>query len=337
MTAAVAVMSVVGFAFIIDHIWLIDQRDVLKGAADAAAIAATHEMDRRIAADSDITPTDLYAAVNLVAWNYAKLNFAWMSEDRLDRAKETLRVDASPQRVQGTVDVVLTADLGGTLFSRHLPAVSNYKGPEKIHNRARVETRVRPIEAVLAIDISYSMQDKLEGGLPDEDTDEKSRMVIIKDAAKALVNILRPNTHNRVAIGVVPWHLTVRLADTTATTWSTRRWARYPTERTYGMPYECTTSLSSCTPDAVAAELPASAPEDWNGCLDGHRMGGSGTSAAAAGVADLFTTPSASPFSQAYYPAFYGVQYECVIAFEDDLSDLPSDYHRHQCYNPYDA
>ena len=40
VTAAVAVMSVVGFAFVIDHIWLVDQRDVLKSAADAVLFRA---------------------------------------------------------------------------------------------------------------------------------------------------------------------------------------------------------------------------------------------------------------------------------------------------------
>ena len=91
--------------------------------------------------------------------------------------------------------------------------------------------------------------------------------------------------------------------------------------------------MSTCTPDAVTAELPETAPEEWKRCLDGHRMGGSGTSAAAPGVTDLFTKPSANPFSQAYYPAFYGVQYECSPW---DLEDWPSDYYDHRCYDPYD-
>ena len=133
----------------------------------------------------------------------------------------------------------------------------------------------------------------------------------------------------------MPWHFTVRLADATASDWSTKRWARYPTERTYGVPYECTPSLNTCKPDAIKAELPSSAPEDWDGCLDGHRMGGSGTSAANPAVADLFTTPSVNAFSQGYYPSLYGFQYECSPW--DNFEDYPSDFWDMSCYNPYDA
>lgn len=334
VTAAVAVMSVAGFAFVTDHIWLIDQRDVLKNAADAAAIAATKEMNRRLVPTPDMSEADLKTAIASVAENYIKLNLAYLSTDRRTRAEETLTVAVTPDRNLGTVDVATTADLGGTLFSRHLPILSNYKGPAKVGTKAGVETKVTPVEAILAIDVSTSMQATLDSGTPGQG--EKSRMDIVKDAAKALVNILRPNEHNRVAIGVVPWHFTVRLADATATDWSDKRWARYPTERTYGVPYECTPSLDTCKPDAVKAELPSSAPEDWDGCLDGHRMGGSGTSAANPAVADLFTTPSVNAFSQAYYPSLYGFRYHCNPWAGLPIEDLPSDYYDLSCYNPYD-
>ena len=311
VTAAVAVMSVAGFAFITDHIWLIDQRDVLKSAASAAGVAATKEMNRRLVPSPDMTQAELTAALTPVARNYVELNLAYLPTDSLTRAKQTLTVAVRPDRNLGTVDVAATADLGGTLFSRHLPVLSNYKGPEKVGTRAGVETSVTPVEAVLAIDVSTSMQVTLAARTPGEG--EQSRMDVVKDAAKALVNILRPNQHNRVAIGVVPWHFNVRLADAMAEDWSDKRWARYPTERTYGVPYECTPSLNTCEPDAVTAILPSSAPadEDWNGCLDGHRMGGSGTRAATPAVADLFTTPTVNAFSQAYYPSLYGYRYEC--------------------------
>ena len=335
VTAVVAAMSVAGFAFIVDHIWLIDQRDVLKSAADAGAIAATKEMNRRLIPDPDISQADLTTALTPVARNYIELNLAYLPTNRLTRAKETLAVAVTPDGDRGTVDVAASADLGGTLFSRHLPILSNYKGPATVGTRAGVETEVTPIEAVLAIDVSTSMQIKLDGGTPNKDLNEKSRMDIVKDAAKALVNILRPNEHNRVAIGVVPWHFAVRLADATATDWSTKLWARYPTERTYGVPYECHESASTCTPAAITATLPSSAPEDWEGCLDGHRMGGSGTSAANPAVADLFTTPSVDPFSQAYYPSLYGYQYECNPW--TSIEDFPSDYYDLSCYNPYSA
>ena len=177
------------------------------------------------------------------------------------------------------------------------------------------------------------MRIKLEGGEPG--AGEKGRIGIVKDAAKALVDILGPNAHNRVAIGVVPWHLTVRLADETATAWSTKRWARYPTRRTYGVPYKCHSLTDTCEPDAVEEQLSSSAPEDWKGCLDGHRMGSSGTHAASPAVADLFTLPSLSAFAQAYYPSLDGFRYKCRPY--EEYSDYPSDYGEHYCYDLYDA
>ena len=336
VTAAVVVMSVAGFAFIIDHIWLVDQRDVLKSAANAAGIAATKEMNRRLVPSPDMTQAELTTALTPVARNYLELNLAYLPTDRLTRAKETLTLTVTLDKDLGTVNVATTADLGGTLFSRKLPVLGSYKGPAKIGTDAGAETRVIPVEVVLAIDVSTSMRSKLDGGILDEDSNEKSRMDIVKDAAKALVNILRPNEHNRVAIGVVPWHFSVRLADAMATDWSTKRWARYPTERTYDVPYVCPESASTCSPAAITATLPSSAPENWEGCLDGHRMGGSGTSAANPAVADLFTTPSADPFSQAYYPSLQGFQYQCDPWAGLPIEDIPSDYTSHKCYDLYD-
>ena len=332
VTAAVAVMSVAGFAFVIDHNWLIDQRDVLKNAADAAAIAATKEMNRRLVPTPDMSEADLKTAIASVAENYIKLNLAYLSTDRRTRAEETLTVAVTPDRNLGTVDVATTADLGGTLFSRHLPILSNYKGPAKVGTKAGVETSVTPVEAVLAIDVSTSMWAKLNPGTSGQG--EKSRMAIVKDAAKALVNILRPNEHNRVAIGVVPWHFNVRLAAEMASDWSDKRWARYPTKRTYGVPYGCADIYSEwnvCQAAADDDELPQTAPEDWLGCLDSHRMGGSGTHAANVSKSDFFSLPSISPLAQAYFPALYGSKYECFT-----LETFPSDTWWYRCYDLYD-
>ena len=332
VTAAVAVMSVAGFAFVTDHIWQIDQCDVLKNAADAAAIAATKEMNRRLVPTPDMSEDDLKTAIASVAENYIKLNLAYLSTDRRTRAEETLTVAVTPDRNLGTVDVATTADLGGTLFSRHLPILSNYKGPAKVGTKAGVETSVTPVEAVLAIDVSTSMQATLDSRTPGQG--EKSRMAIVKDAAKALVNILRPNEHNRVAIGVVPWHFNVRLADATATDWSDKRWARYPTKRTYGVPYGCADIYSEwdvCQAAAIEDELPQTAPEDWQGCLDSHRMVGSGTHAANASKSDFSSLPSISPLAQAYFPAMYGTKYKCFIT-----GMFPSDIYWQRCYDLYD-
>ena len=49
--AAATIMAVGGAALITDHVWLVDQRDVLKSAAPAASVATTHEMSRRLFSD----------------------------------------------------------------------------------------------------------------------------------------------------------------------------------------------------------------------------------------------------------------------------------------------
>ena len=325
-------MGIAGFAFITDHIWLVDQRDVLKNAADAAAVAATKEMNRRLVPSPDISPADLTTALAPVARNYLELNLAYLPTNRLTKAKETLTVTVTPNKDQGTVDVATTADLGGTLFSRHLPVLGNYKGPANVGTRAGVETRVTPVEAVLAIDVSTSMRATLDA--KNAGQGQQSRMAIVKDAAKALVNVLRPNEHNRVAIGVVPWHFNVRLADAMATDWSDKRWARYPTKRTYGVPYGCADLNSEwnvCQAAAIEDELPQTAPEDWLGCLDSHSMAGSGTHAANASTSDFFSLPSISPLAQAYFPAVYGGKYECFVT-----GTFPSDIYWQRCYDLYD-
>ena len=324
----IALMTIGGGALLIDHVWLVDQRDTLKAASNAAAIAATQEMTQLLADDPSISDADLKAALEPVAKGFVLANLLHLSGDRLDRAKTTLVVEVQPDQDQGIVNVKARADLGGFVFGSRLPFLSGVTQIESVTTEARVESVTNPIEIVLAIDVSLSMSAKLG---------DERRIDIVKDAAKTLVDILGPDTDDRIAVGVVPWHHNVRLADATATNWSSKRWAQYPTKRTYGVPYECQPSADSCKPDAVVADLSSSAPEAWDGCLDGHRMGISGTSAAPPAVADLFALPSANAFSQAYYPSLYGFQYECVIAFENDLSDLPSDYFEHECYNPYDA
>ena len=323
--AAVTVMMVAGAALIIDHAWLVDQRDTLKSAANAAAMAATIEMNRQLAANPDMSDDALKTAITPAARRYVELNLAYLSEDRLARAKGTLLLGVTPHAESGNVDVDVSADLGGTLLSRHLALLGNYAGPAEIGGRAGVEARTPAVEVVLAIDVSTSMESEVGEG-------EESRMDIVKSAATTLVDIIAPSESNRVAIGVVPWHFNVRLADETAEHWSDQNWARYPTKRTYGVPYECVTSSgTSCKPDPVDDELPASAPGDWRGCLDGHRMGSIGTHAAAPEVTDLFTLPSVSAFSQAYFPASHGTAYRCW-----DLSEMTPDFRKQYCYDLYD-
>ena len=63
----------------------------------------------------------LQETLQKVAESYVVLNLAYLPEERLARAKETLTVEVTPNRATSTVDVAASADLGGTLFTRHLP------------------------------------------------------------------------------------------------------------------------------------------------------------------------------------------------------------------------
>ena len=112
--AAVTVMGVGGAALIGDHVWLVDQRDVLKTAADAAAVAATLEMKTL---PNDLGDDALTTRLRPVAERYVRLNLTHLPKDRYDRAAGTLVVGVSPNRSAGTVRVTAEADLGGTLFA----------------------------------------------------------------------------------------------------------------------------------------------------------------------------------------------------------------------------
>ena len=77
--AAVTVMTVGAGALITDHLWLVDQRDTLKTATDAAAVAATLEMNHLMDTQPGISDTAL--------------------EDRADSGGATLRRAQSPTSV----------------------------------------------------------------------------------------------------------------------------------------------------------------------------------------------------------------------------------------------
>ena len=319
------VLAVGASALIVDHNWLVDQRDVLKSASDAAAVAATIELKRL---PPETTDEALQASLLQIAQNYVSLNLAYLPEERLARAKETLTVEVTPDRAQSTVDVAARADLGGTLFTRHLPLAGSYTGPSEIAVAAKVESLTSPVEVVLAIDASESMKADLQGrgrriGDPD------SRMEIVKQAAAILVDILDPNEENRVAVGVVPWQILVRLDETTRANWATNGWAGYPQSRHYDASYACRPE-GSCTVPAVDHSLPPDPGEQWQGCLDEHRVDRHGHADLAA-AEDLLDLPSDTAFAQAIFPTLQGVAYECLAP------PLPSNFYYQVCYDEVSA
>ena len=76
----------------------------------------------------------------------------------------------------------------------------------------------------------------------------------------------------RVAVGLVPWHFTVRVPD--PEDWEDEGWAGYPVSRRYASPYECS-DQPFCSVPAETAALPAK-PETWLGCVAEQRVGAGG-------------------------------------------------------------
>ncbi len=327
VAAWVTVMVVVAAALIVDHNWLVDKRDVLKAAADAGAIAATKEMRRPGVLgkfpDDDEGNDKLKEHLEDVAETYVLLNLTHLSEEDFKKAERSLDVDAEKvERDATSVDLTVKADLGGTLFSRHIP-ILNSQGPEKIpefSTKAGVEGVSNPIEVVLAIDVSGSMSRRLDGGKAKQDGSD-SRMAIVKRAASTLVDIVSPDSGKRIAVGLVPWQAQVRLNEQARANWEREDWAKYPDERIYGAPYRCTT-LIPC--DADKQDLPDTAPEPWRGCLDEQRVDG-GNVAKLPDEKELLSLPSQRAFAQGIYAAYFGVAYDCL---EKD----PGNHGGQQCY-----
>ena len=235
-SAAVAVMTVGAAALVIDHIWLFDQRDVLKTAADAAAVAATIEMKRQLAADPHISDGALETALQPVAERYVEVNFAHLPAARLERAKETLVVEVDPDRGRGTVDVSAAADLGGTLFASRLPLFGGFTDPEAIHVDAKVECTTNVVEVVLAFDVTHSMNASFGGA---------RRIDVAIDAARALLDVLWSGcADTRIAVGIVPWDRSVRLPAPQA--WERNGWVDVSGYRS----------------------VPAGGANAWAGCLE---------------------------------------------------------------------
>ena len=326
VAGAVTIMVVGASALLVDHTWLVDQRDVLKSASDAAAVAATIELKRLPPGTTDAAAQE---TLTRVAKNYVTLNLAYLPPARLTRAKESLTVAVTPNRAASTVDVAASADLGGTLFARHLPLAGSATGPATTAVAARVESLTVPIEVVLAIDTSGSMGRNLLGYSSNWDPDtnptaRKSRMQIVKEAASQLVAILDPQADSRVAIGVVPWHIAVRLDATARQEWVTEGWAEYPGSRHYDANYACTPQ-AACTATASDDFLPADPGETWKGCLDEHRVDVQ-DHANLPDADDLLHRPSDTPFAQAIFPSLQGVGYDCLAP------PLPSDLDYQYCY-----
>ena len=275
--AAVTVMSVGAAALIIDHLWLVDQRDTLKGAANSASIAATLEMNRMLEADSTLTDAALKTDLEGVAQRYIELNLTHLPDARLTRAKDTLVVTLTVNRAESRVEVGAEADLGGTVFSRALPLLGNYAGPATTSATATVECAGSAVEVALALDVTASMHSPIDSNLPARGDNRRLNAVI--KAAKGLVQELRATCDGRsVAVGIVPWDKTVRVPR--KDTWRQGNWVSMGDHRTGVI------------------------PTDWAGCVEDRAHGATLPNATALASATTLSLdlPSSSPFPVFIYP-----------------------------------
>ena len=325
---AVTVATVSATAFVADSSWLVDQRDVLKSASNAAGIAATLELSRQLDANPGISDADLSAILEPIARRYILLNLMHLDADRYARAERTLVVQIVVNRHQRTVDVSAASELGGTFMSRVLPFMAESVVAEKMAVESLIETVTDPIEVVLAIDVSDSMKSALNTnqvpqGYMGMTVSQMTalgvnRMGIVKIAATNLVDILGPSEDDRIAIGVVPWSDVVRLD----------MQARDPTGRVYGVPYKCKPYKQCADPPPVTQNVASSPPEAWMGCLDEPRTGSVGTFAQLPAAADeLLWPPALSAFAQNYFPPHHTYAYECIAT-------PPPDMGYQLCYGP---
>ena len=357
VAALLTIGTLAGGALIVDHVWLYDQRDVLKTAADAGAVAATREFNRQLATNATISDADLKKKLEAVAKSYVLINLEHLPQEQRERLRQNGELTITfpvLDRAQRTIQVNAEANLGGTLFSRYLPLLGHYAGPGSMQVKAGVDSDSKPVEVVLAIDTSTSMKANLEDvytdphvTLPADQCTASSlaracsRMAIVQRAASHLVDILQPDETNRVAVGLVPWHIHVRLDQPTADRWTHNQWARYPKRRHYETPWlNCLRyQLGTCTylPAGVEEALPGTPPRTWQRCLDEDRMDPGASSTLAAlpdidqSVGELLAPPSQKPFAQGYFPASFGVGYQCL---DPRSSSFPSELQFQRCYEP---
>ena len=199
MSVVAAIMALGAATLIIEHKNLYSQRDVLNRAAAAASLAATQRMTGAPAGqDEDALQTELES----VARNWVLLNLSYLPKTRFERARDSLELTVAPDRENGTVEVLAKADLGGSILARHLGITGHYKGPEKALGRAGAEQLHEAVWAILAIDVSNSMNKDLDGQWANP---PNRRFDIVGGAARLFVDSLSPDRERGVAIGVVPW------------------------------------------------------------------------------------------------------------------------------------
>lgn len=288
----VTLMAFMGVGLAGDYMVLFGQRDTLKVATDAAAIATTKHF-----ADLDLTDLDdegLDAALRPIVERYVLAN---IPPNKRQRVRDSLELTIAPNRVSRTVVITARADLGGLMFLDGMIDGGDL--------RAAVQSGaigdLSSSEVVLAIDVTSSMFYTLAGDYPPDLPDYRNypsgqypftKMNIVKEAAAELVSILNPDG-NGAAVGIVPWNFKVRVGPDQRALWIRENWARYPNQRTYPNPYSGAPAAGETA--TMPPQPDGNQGEPWHGCFDQRSLTGTPPPALAT------VLPSDSPFTTSYY------------------------------------
>ena len=299
----VTMMTLGAAALVVDHTWLVHQRDLLKSTTDAAAIAATIEFQ-----DLPDSLSDLDAAARLqpIADRYVRFNLeANLPDASQKKILDSLDVAVTVDRDRGAIDVTAEADLGGTLLAKFLLADA-FSG--KVSADSGAEGSLGATEIVLAIDTTGSMKYSLDGSKRGGPT---SRMSIVKDAAINLVDVLESFPNSVLAVGIVPWTWRARLDASTRARWDTEGWAVFPTERNYPHPTRGPPGQDRYLP--VTQSLPSrseipQACRPWRGCPDLRLENGRPSFSTA--------LPSAEPFVMGFFSSYTGLPESQYVSYQ---------------------
>ena len=197
-------MCFTGTAFVSDHVVLLHHRNILQAAAASASIAATQHMAKLV---TGLTDEELAGALEPLARRYVLAN---LPEGTRESARDSLEVTLTPDREAGVVGVEVSADLGGAIVGRHIWG----RLIEKTSASSGAERIVAPVDLVLAIDVTGSMNGSIYNNAGSSFPEEDRRINVVRNAAQMLVAALygqEGGDTGHVSVGLVPFNTAVNV------------------------------------------------------------------------------------------------------------------------------
>ncbi len=199
----IAMMCFAGTALVSDHAVVLRHRDTLQAAAAAASLATTQRMARL---DSGLTQEELIQELKPMATRYILAN---LPEGSRELAADTLELAITPDRDAGMVGVDASVDLGGAVVGRYLWGTL----VENVRAAGGAERIAAPVDLVLAIDVTASMNGSIYTRRASNVPKEARRINVVRKASQLLIDALydqRGGT-GHVSVGLVPFNSTVNV------------------------------------------------------------------------------------------------------------------------------